>query len=441
MKQAKTTKNKLMIDVKPFYNSFIPFNWTTPEFGEVFTFLKTFAFSREQLTCKKTSDEIQNIHYGDIHATYKNEILDLQTEKSVPYLIDGLIDIKNFQDIDFPCLKDGDLIIADASEDYEGVCNCIELKNINHKKVVSGLHTFAVRGDANKIAIGFRTYALNNAQVVRELRRIATGISVYGVSKTNISKVKLPLPPLSEQTRIAELLSVWDKAISTMQATIEQVELRNKWLMQELLTGKKRLKGFEETKWKNKKLSDCLNYTPREVPKPSSSFFALGIRCHAKGIFHKNDFEPEDLAMDVLYKVRENDLIVNITFAWEHAIAIAGKQDDGGLVSHRFPTYTFKTDNAIHEFFRYFILQKKFKYQLDLISPGGAGRNRVMSKKDFPKIEVRVPDIEEQKAIANFLDKSFDELSLLRIKLEKLRLQKQGLMQVLLTGRKRFFKN
>lgn len=269
------------------------------------------------------------------------------------------------------------------------------------------------------------------------LKRIANGSTFLEVSKTDFDNYHISVPPLPEQIRIAEVLSAWDKAISNMQATIEQVELRNKWLMQELLSGKRRLKGFEKTIWENKKLSNFLNYIAREVPKPSSSFFALGIRCHAKGIFHKNDFEPEDLAMDVLYEVKENDLIVNITFAWEHAIAIAGKQDDGGLVSHRFPTYTFKTKNAIPEFFRYFILQKKFKYQLDLISPGGAGRNRVMSKKDFPKIEVTIPSVEEQKAIANILDNAFNELSLLRYKRDMLKEQKKGLMQVLLTGKKR----
>lgn len=265
----------------------------------------------------------------------------------------------------------------------------------------------------------------------------STGSTAKGIKGSVLHKLPVELPPLPEQTRIAEVLSAWDKAISNVQSTIEQVEQRNKWLMQELLTGKRRLNGFEKTAWENKKLSNCLNYIAREVPKPSSSFFALGIRCHAKGIFHKNDFEPEDLAMDVLYEVKENDLIVNITFAWEHAIAIAGKQDDGGLVSHRFPTYTFKTKNAIPEFFRYFILQKKFKYQLDLISPGGAGRNRVMSKKDFPKIEVTIPSVEEQKAIANILDSAFNELSLLRNKRDMLKEQKKGLMQVLLTGKKR----
>lgn len=100
--------------IKPFYGSTIPDDWSTPDFGNVFSFLKSFSFSREQLTDEKTADEIRNIHYGDIHATYENEILDFEVEQSVPYLIDGLIDKKNFADEEFPALKDGDLIIANA---------------------------------------------------------------------------------------------------------------------------------------------------------------------------------------------------------------------------------------------------------------------------------------------------------------------------------------
>jgi len=90
---------------KPFYNSTIPSDWSTPEFGAVFSFLKSFSFSREQLTNEKTADEIRNIHYGDIHATYENEILDFEVEQTVPYLMDGLVNKKNFDDEDFPSLQ------------------------------------------------------------------------------------------------------------------------------------------------------------------------------------------------------------------------------------------------------------------------------------------------------------------------------------------------
>jgi type I restriction enzyme S subunit len=139
--------------------------------------------------------------------------------------------------------------------------------------------------------------------------------------------------------------------------------------------------------------------------------------------------------METMYEVKENDLIINITFAWEHAVAIVSKKDEGGLVSHRFPTYTFNSQNATPEYFRHFILQKRFNFLLELISPGGAGRNRVMSKTDFLKLEIKIPDVEEQKAIANILDKATQELNQYQQKLQSLQLQKKGLMQQLLTGK------
>ena len=240
---------------KSFYNTEIPEDWTIPEFGTVFTFLKSYSFSREQLTNEKTLNEIQNIHYGDIHATFENEILDFESECRIPFVKDGLLNKQDMADKNLPLLKDGDLIIADASEDYIGVAESVELRNINGKKVISGLHTFAARDNSGKTSLGFRTYTLKHPQVIREVRRIATGFSVFGISKTNIAKVRLALPLLPEQKAIAQLLSTWDDAITKTQALIAKKEERKKWLMQNLLTGKKRLKGFEE-KWKEKYIKE-----------------------------------------------------------------------------------------------------------------------------------------------------------------------------------------
>ena len=257
-----------------------------------------------------------------------------------------------------------------------------------------------------------------------------------GINSTEYSLLHIPIPPLPEQKAIADCLSTWDKAIEKQTALIAQKELSKKALMQQLLSGKKRLKGFEK-KWEVKPLTELLIYTPREIDKPKIPFLALGLRSHGKGVFHKNDFDPKAIAMDKLYVVKENDLVINITFAWEQAVAIASKKDEGGLVSHRFPTYTFNNKNATFLYFKFFILGTKFKSMLDLISPGGAGRNRVMSKKDFLKLEIKIPEIEEQTAIANVLQCADTEIQLLKTKLTQLKEQKKGLMQVLLTGKQR----
>ena len=142
--------------------------------------------------------------------------------------------------------------------------------------------------------------------------------------------------------------------------------------------------------------------------------------------------------MDTLYVVRENDLVVNITFAWEGAIAIAKPEDDGGLVSHRFPTYVFKREEAIHEFFEYIIESPRFRHKLDLISPGGAGRNRVLSKPAFLKLEHPIPSVDEQERIAVFLGAVDEKIDQLEEKVELLESYKSGCMQQLFTQKTRF---
>lgn len=182
--------------------------------------------------------------------------------------------------------------------------------------------------------------------------------------------------------------------------------------------------------WESKPLSEILSPALRERLKPTEPYTGLGLRSHGKGTFLKEKEDPEKNAMDVLFEVKRDDLIVNITFAWEGAIAIAGVSDDGALVSHRFPTYAFNK-KALPEFFRYHILGKRFVYNLGVISPGGAGRNRVMSKTDFLKLNVWLPSPKEQQKIAAFLDSADALIGAQGRKVEVLRAHKKGLMQQL----------
>ena len=418
-----------------FYNSEIPSDWSVPQFGDVFIFLRTFSFSREQLTSDPTKDEIRNIHYGDIHATYENEILDFDIEKTVPYLLDGIIDLNSFNDENFPALIEGDLIIADASEDYEGVCDCIELKNINHTKIVAGLHTFAARAFDDKIALGYRTYTLLHEQVVRELRRIATGTSVYGVSKSNLSKVRIPLPPLSEQKAIAQVLSTADSAIHATEKLIAQKELRKKWLMQQLLTGTIRLNRFEG-EWKEIHIRDI----SKEVSIRNKSDKQLTVLSCTKydGLVPSLEYFGRKIFADDVstYKiVPKNHFAYATNHIEEGSIGYQGKFDEA-LIS---PMYTvFKTDNSVNDDFFYRLLKShKLIYQYQNRMEGSIDRRGGLRWDAFSIIKIKLPSIEEQTAIAQVLQAADKEIGLLKAKAEKLREQKKGLMQQLLTGKKR----
>jgi type I restriction enzyme S subunit len=97
----------------------------------------------------------------------------------------------------------------------------------------------------------------------------------------------------------------------------------------------------------------------------------------------------------------------------------------------------FKTERVIPEYFRHVIVQRPFVLRLGLISPGGAGRNRVLSKRDFAKIELPIPPLPEQRRIAIVLNGCDREIQILQNTLTAVRDQKNGLMQQLLTGKVR----
>jgi type I restriction enzyme S subunit len=190
--------------------------------------------------------------------------------------------------------------------------------------------------------------------------------------------------------------------------------------------------------WQELEIKDFLKFTPREVTKPKEQYRSLGIRSHCKGTFVRDVENPDKVMMETLYAVKKNDLIVNITFAWEGAIALVKESDEGALVSHRFPTYVFNRDVVIPEFFQYLIPSKRFVYNLGIISPGGAGRNRVLDRKDFLHLQFIMPPVPEQKKIAEILstwDRAIETLD--KLISAKTRLKK-GLMQKLLTGKVRF---
>jgi type I restriction enzyme S subunit len=281
----------------------------------------------------------------------------------------------------------------------------------------------------------YANFLFNAQYSLSQLRAFATGTtSVAAIYDRDLMQMIVPIPPLPEQKKVAEILSTWDTAIEQARKLIDAKKRRKKALMQQLLTGKTKLKGFEMDSWEIVLFGRLVSPVSRPVPKPDKTYLSIGLRSHCKGTFHKSIDEPEKIMMDTLYRVESEDLILNITFAWEGAIAFVTEDDSGGLVSHRFPTFRLKAKNADIEFVRNLILTKRFIWDLGLISPGGAGRNRVMNKKDFLKIKVYVPSIKSQKKIGQVLSTAGNEINHLEKKLKALEKQKRGLMQKLLTG-------
>ena len=161
-----------------------------------------------------------------------------------------------------------------------------------------------------------------------------------------------------------------------------------------------RFKGFTDD-WEQRKLGELLEKYEDPVETPHDGYERLGIRSHAKGTFHSFVESGEELNSARMHRVAANKFILNITFAWEHAVAITDKNDEGKLVSHRFPQFSF--DKCLKSnFFKYLILDEKFRKHLELSSPGGAGRNRVLKISDMLEYKIYLPSIDEQTEIGQY---------------------------------------
>ena len=369
-----------------------------------FDFLKTYTNSRESLN---DYDEISYIHYGEIHKKYKFYL---------DFCVASLPKIHQSKLGDKPeFIKNGDLVIADASEDYIDIAKSVEIKNLEHK-AVAGLHTFLLRDKGDYFADGYKGYILYEPWVAKELKKKATGISVLGISKSNLLNLKIKLPPLDEQEKIAEILSTWDEAINLTINLIESKKQFKKAIMQNLLTAKIRFPQFKD-EWEKVKLKEISEvYQPQTISQrelTDSGFDVYG----ANGIIGKygrynHEFEQ------VVIGCRGNCGAVNFTKpkSWITGNAMVINLDN--------------STKSIKTFIYYLLSNTNFQY---LIS--GSGQPQITS--DIRYHEIKLPNLDEQQKIAEVLTACDDEINLLNLKLENLKKQKQGLMQKLLSGKVR----
>jgi len=203
--------------------------WEIYKFEDIFKFLSTASNSRSDLT---EIGDVKYIHYGDIH-TSSASFLDCISD-SLPFI--KADKVKNT-----PRLENGDLIMADASEDYAGIGKSIEVMNVTGPEIIAGLHTLLLRGDKIILADGFKGYLQFIPAVKNSLIKIATGISVYGVSKGNVRNIEVRLPKVREQKKIATILSDMDAEIAALEQKREKTKSLKQGMMQELLTGRIRL--------------------------------------------------------------------------------------------------------------------------------------------------------------------------------------------------------
>lgn len=157
-------------------------------------------------------------------------------------------------------------------------------------------------------------------------------------------------------------------------------------------------------------LGDLLALERRPVQVHADRLYAeIGVRSFGRGIFHKPARLGNEIGDKSLYLVKDRDFIFQITFAWEGAVALASSSEDGMYASHRFPTFRVDEGVCSPEYLRYFFRTEAGRSQLERISPGSAGRNRVLNLKRLHEVRIPLPALSEQHRIVDLLDAG-DEL-------------------------------
>ncbi len=292
-------------------------------------------------------------------------------------------------------------------------------------------HTFHAEGiDVNFYYLFLRSPDFINILLAPHIYGIRDGKSI---DIEGMKTIMLPVPSLSEQKAIGEYFSHLDALITNAEERHVKLLALKKSLLQKMFpqegerTPRIRFEGFED-EWERVKFGDIVTIFEDKVETPTNGYFRLGIRSWAKGTFHTYVSAGEELTTAQMHRVSADKFIVNITFAWEHAVAITDENDAGKLVSHRFPQFSFQNENK-PKFFRYIISSEQFRQYLALSSPGGAGRNRVLDINEMLRYELRIPLPKEQQKIADYFDNLDTLIDVQKQKIAKLKQMKSALLQ------------
>lgn len=380
-------------------------DWGEKKFSEQFNFHNTNSYSRALLA---EQGEIMNIHYGDIHTKF-SMLFDVK-EEAVPFL-SSEIDTNKIAENQF--LQVGDLVIADASEDYKDIGKAIEVINLDNKKVVAGLHTYIAR-PVERCAIGFNGYLMQTFEVREQIKKLATGISVLGISKTNLGKVELKIPCLAEQTKIASFLSAVDEKISQLTQKHQLLSQYKQGMMQKLFSQEIRFKaddGSEFGEWEETE---------------------LGKHCQIKtGKLDANAMRPNG-EFRFYTCAKEFYLIDEYAFDTE-ALLISGNGANVGYIHYykgKFNAYqrTYVLDqwqqNII--FIQYF-LEQFLKERIYGEKKEGNTPYIVLST--LSEMPLLLPCLEEQTKIANFLSAIDQKIEVVAQQIEQAKTWKKGLLQ------------
>ena len=286
----------------------------------------------------------------------------------------------------------------------------------------------------------FVRHQLLGGQAAKSIHRVAKGSTFTEVSLEELRKVVLVLPPLPEQKKIADILSTWDAAIETTDRLLANAERQKRALMQQLLTGKRRLKGFEGRDWKRERLGSLLSEVRRAVAWSDDDTYRLvSLRRRSGGLFLRDERGGDRILTKAMKVTRAGDFVISKMQVVHGAMGVTPRAFDGFHISNSYISLIPKKEGAFSMRFLDWLSRTREFYRLAYLSSYGVHIEKMTFNLDwFLDETIRLPSaLSEQVAIADVLDTAECEVKLRETTIRRLADEKRALMQQLLTGKRR----
>ena len=400
----------------------IPEDWEVNRFTDIAELIHGFQFREEHFA--------ENGRFGVIkigNLTYQGNISLDNLSKS---------DCEGINNYERLFLRRGDILMALTG----GTLGKMSIFNLEENRYLQNYRVGKFEPNEKSIK-NYIYYLLSSTYVQKRIEDNVNEAAQPNFGKQDFDKIKIPLPPLPEQKKIADCLSTWDNAIEKQSQLIELHTQRKKALMQKLLTGKKRLPGFSE-EWKEVKLGDLFEKINRKNEEGNTNVVTISAQ---RGFVKQTDFFNKSVASETLDNyslIYHGEFCYNKSYSNGYPLGATKRliAFEKAVVTTLYICFKIKDQKKSNgSFFEQFFEANSLDRSLIKIAQEGGRAHGLLnvSLSDFFNIKIKLPPIEEQTAIAEILATADRELQLQKEKLAQLQQQKKGLMQVLLTGKKR----
>jgi type I restriction enzyme S subunit len=409
-------------NLQPFYNSVIPSEWEVKKLGECCLIKGEYGINAAA------------VEFSDELPTYIR-ITDIDDDGNYSAIKKVSVDDENSNNF---VLRKGDIVFARTG----ATVGKTYLYDEKDGELVFAGFLIRFKPDEKILFSQHLKYYTSTKSYWDWVKTVSMRSGQPGINAEEYGSLKLPIPPLPEQKAIAHILSLMDTAINKNNLLISKKELQKKWLMQNLLTGKKRLEGFVNTIWNEKALGDLFERVTRKNNEGNLNVVTISAQ---RGFVRQTDFFNKTIASEIVdnyFLVEKGEFCYNKSYSngypWGATKRL--KDFDKAVVTTLYICFGIKDEKKNSgNFFEQFFEANLLDNGLTKIAHEGGRAHGLLNvtPSDFFSLKITIPSFEEQTAIEQVLQAADKEIQLLKTKTEKLKEQKKGLMQVLLTGKKR----